>query len=193
MEAALDCLDAEASDVRILQEARRVISPGTEKHKDLISKYGEKDFKRIEDFIASSKEVKPGSRDEQSLLLNIPGIDWGEAVLLTSTIQYDDFTIITGDKRCLSALRKQKGLDPLKKRIKGRCFCYEQVFLEILECYGVEYIQSRFFQICKTDITFDKEFYGGRSFRKGSFISILNNKITEITEIAGDIMGDFTS
>lgn len=74
-------------------------------------------------------------------LQNLPGIDAGEAVLISAMAARPDVRMLTGDKRCLRALAAcaLEIREPLAKRV----LIVEQVLLLALDAHGLEWLRAK--------------------------------------------------
>ncbi len=73
-------------------------------------------------------------------------IDVGEAILISRTYSHDDCLLITGDKRCLQALKNNPALQDIHANLQGRVICLEQIVKKTIETQGFSYVrqQSKF-------------------------------------------------
>jgi hypothetical protein len=75
--------------------------------------------------------VSPSSLEYQQLL-DVMGIDQGEAVLIAATATEPDFYIVTADKRCLKALANS-GMTGILNRLEHRIICLEQLLIRLIQ------------------------------------------------------------
>ncbi len=75
------------------------------------------------------------------VLQDLPGIDAGEAVLLSATANSESIRLLTGDKRALRALSQL----PLESRVgfSGKIIVIEQVLLAALSQFGIDELRKR--------------------------------------------------
>lgn len=74
-------------------------------------------------------------------LQNLPGIDAGEAVLISAMAARPEVRMLTGDKRCLRALA---ACDPeIREPLANRVLIVEQVLLLALDAYGLLWLQGK--------------------------------------------------
>jgi hypothetical protein len=81
-----------------------LVSAFAEKPRQAINKCSQAVYEQVGDFIASVQDI-PEVKDYQLIdLLEKPGIDVGEQLLLASCIEHPGAVFMTGDRRCLSAI-----------------------------------------------------------------------------------------
>lgn len=74
-------------------------------------------------------------------LQNMPGIDAGEAVLISAMAARAETRLLTGDKRCLRALA---ACDPeLREPLAKRVLVVEQILLFALDAHGLEWLRGK--------------------------------------------------
>jgi hypothetical protein len=81
--------------------------------------------------------------DEFIALSRLKHLDAGEAGLLTATKNVTAFVLVTGDKRCLSALASGVGIESIQQRLQGRVICLEQVILRLIRSLGFEVVKAQ--------------------------------------------------
>lgn len=74
-------------------------------------------------------------------LQNLPGIDAGEAVLISAMAAQPEARMLTGDKRCLRALAAC-GTD-VREPLARRVLIVEQVLLLALDAHGMDWLRAR--------------------------------------------------
>ena len=73
-------------------------------------------------------------------------INGGEAYLMLAMHYYPNAKFITGDKRCLKALIKNKEQAPLTNifnLLENKVYCLESALLALIEIHGFDYINDR--------------------------------------------------
>lgn len=73
-------------------------------------------------------------------------INGGEAYLMLAMRNYPDASFITGDKRCLGALIKNKEKEPLTdifNLLEHKVYCLESALLALIEIHGFDYINNK--------------------------------------------------
>lgn len=95
-------------------------------------------------FLKTVTEItEAGDPDELEALLDIEGIDTGEATLFLATKDKTDFLLLTSDKRALQTLFGNFSSDDLYKRHVGRVICFEALLLLIIRKVGYGTIYNR--------------------------------------------------
>lgn len=126
-------------DVRVLNAVRFQL----QKQNHLESKYTPEGVQQALHFIDGARELSEALDEEYEALLQVEGIDLGEAVLFTQTKRFDDFRLVTGDKKSLQALTEAPGLEATKTRLAGRVFCFEQLNRLFIDALGFEVVCRR--------------------------------------------------
>jgi hypothetical protein len=137
---ALDCLEIDRSDIRVLESARFVF--GSRKLK---KNYSEETLLSAVQFVESCTTISAQDNDEYRLLEKQAknDIDPGEATLIAATFQEAASLLATGDKRCLKALANIESLDLVHKKLQGRVICLEQMICKLIEIQGFEWVLER--------------------------------------------------
>jgi hypothetical protein len=87
------------------------------------------------------QSLSEGDAATMSAFEDAPGIDPGEAILLSALLAHPGAIMLTGDKRALRAL---SGLTPdVALQYAGRIVIVEQVLLAALDGHGLEWLRSR--------------------------------------------------
>ncbi len=71
------------------------------------------------------------SEDLVNSLSEIDDIDSGEQILFSINLPFEEFYILTGDKRALISLSRSN-LTEIQSRLKGRIICLEEIMLKLL-------------------------------------------------------------
>lgn len=185
MDAALECLGADMSEVRILDEARSLVRHN---HEMLAAEYGPEALKRIKRFLKQCETVKSGPIKDQQRLGALMQVDAGEATLFNSTSNYDEFMVITGDKRSLRALGAASGIDDIKDRLSARVYCLEQVVFEVIHTFGMDMVRPRLAAISGVDSSLAFIFQPGRQASNAALLARLRSQIDDLRVDAGDIL-----
>lgn len=89
-------------------------------------------------------QERPEDDDVFQMLLDIPDIDEGEALLLALLGETPSSLLATGDKRCLKALAGTSVLTSFKSSVGGRIICLEVAVVRLIIQEGVQIIGTRF-------------------------------------------------
>lgn len=134
---ALDAAELGKDDSYILEETRvrfQLDHPtaGKKRHGDR--------FERVKAFVGDSRVKQytsddfPSDKALEHLSRESPDIDPGEAILFLMGRRWPTSCVFTGDKRSLVALSKHANLAQL---LKGRCMCFEQMLLRLINKVGI--------------------------------------------------------
>lgn len=96
---------------------------------------------RMIKFCASCSEIAPPTdHDTLALLSEIQHIDDGEAIMFASALESQNVLLFSGDKRAIRALSSHKGFS---KKFHEGLICLEHLFINHIQAYGFEYINTR--------------------------------------------------
>jgi hypothetical protein len=94
------------------------------------ARYGPTVVARIRYFLTNVQELHVvGPPEELQLLAETDGIDSGEAVLFSATMQFDHYLLATGDKQSLRALVSTPTCQFIARRLRGHVICLEQIVM----------------------------------------------------------------
>ncbi len=79
---------------------------------------------------------------EYSLMASYSDLDPGEVILFAASACFENVSIVTGDKRCITALAKASGCAPIRKRVGGMIYCFEQVVMLAIDNLGFEKVRA---------------------------------------------------
>lgn len=93
--------------------------------------------------VAICRELPVLPADTQLLgsLQDAPGVDAGEAVLLSALAASADARMLSGDKRCMRAVAELPAAD--RAGLAGKCIVVEQVILHALDVRGLQWLRER--------------------------------------------------
>ena len=137
---ALDCLEIDRSDIRVLASARFVFGS-----KKLQKKHSKEILLSAIKFVESCATISAQDNDEYRLLEKQAknDIDPGEATLIAATFHESASLLATGDKRCLQALFSIESLELIHKKLQGRVICLEQIICKLIETQGFDWVLDR--------------------------------------------------
>jgi hypothetical protein len=140
LDEALDCLEIDRSDIRVLESARFVFGS-----KKMQEKYSEEILLSAIEFVKSCATISAQDNDEYRLLEKQAkkDIDRGEATLIAATFKESASLLATGDKRCLKALASIECLDFIHKELQGRVICLEQIIWKLIRMQGFDWVLER--------------------------------------------------
>jgi hypothetical protein len=126
--------------------------------------------------------------DNQELLSTCPGIDAGEAQLLSAALAAPDAVVLTGDKRCLMALCQSSVTMPLVQKLQGRVVVLEQLMIEMISSIGFDDVKSRTLNGVHCDTAIRASFGSGPKAEEGNVISTLQSYVREINNCCPEIL-----
>lgn len=107
------------------------------------SRYGIQVFDRIAALISKVGEVTEGLSSDHDFLVEIQGIDSGEALLFSAVSSNASTVLLTGDKRSLRTLQTDQRCKDLSLLLKGRVICLEQIMEALISRIGFNIVRVR--------------------------------------------------
>jgi len=144
-------------------------------------------------FVEEAREAElPEDRSEYDDLISAVqeddlSID-SEAFLFAATAGFDDFVLITGDKRAIKALWSASGCDSIKKRLAGRCRCFEQIVVLLIGAVGFEFIVIRISPALACDGVLRLCFSNGSNSDPKTVLEGLASYIRDLRSHTGDLL-----
>lgn len=171
-----ELLGVPPQDVRVLGAVRFQLR----KQKRVEERYTREGVERALDFLGDVRELSEAAGDEYEALLRVEGIDPGEALLFAHTERFEDFRLLSGDKRSLRALADAPGLDATKTRLAGRVFCFEQMMLQFIDALGFEAVRRRVVPVRGCDGVLDMAFARGAQTEQGRAVRYLEGYVPDL-------------
>lgn len=181
-------LGATLTEVYVLPTARFKIRGSK---KELEEEYTPEGIERALDFIDAASELSGADPDgEQAVLTDVEGIDAGEAVLFTETKRFDDFRLVTGDKKSLRALAEAPGLEATKTRLAGRVFCFEQLMRLFIDALGFEVVCRRVVPVRSCDGVLRIAFSDGAETTRKKAVYDLQMRTPQLTVTSEPLLAE---
>lgn len=117
-------------------------------------------------------------------------IDEGETELILATRYTPDFILLSGDKRCLSALPQIP--TEIYSRLAGRVVCLELLLLELMEQLGYETLRSRIQPALQYDKTAKVCFGYSRPATEAEARQALQSYLNDIQRLAPGLLADLS-
>ena len=153
------------------------------------ARYGPDVVARIQDFLASVRELDAvGPSEELQLLSEIDGIDAGEAVLFASTAGLDNYLLATGDKNSLRAIAATATCQLIARRLIGHVVCLEQIVMKIIEHSGFEHVKDKIVPARSCDTALRAAFGSGYAATESNVHFTLEGYINELRSLATDVL-----
>ena len=124
---------------------------------------------RLIEFLGTVKEITEYSAADHSLLEGLDDsveIDPGEIVLLSATVHFSDYLLLTGDKRCIRAVATCPECREIARRIQGRVVCFEQIICRIIDAAGFEVVRAKVLPVLQTCDTALRAAFGSAPTRR---------------------------
>jgi hypothetical protein len=184
---ALDCLEIDRSDIRVLASARFVFIS-----KKLQKKYSAETLLSAIEFVKSCATISAQDNDEYRLLEKQAknDIDPGEATLIAATFHESASLLATGDKRCLQALATIESLELIHKKLQGRVICLEQIICKLIETQDFDWVLERVIPNLDCDKALKSAFGSGSNSQSGTVLETLNVYIQNLQKTSSGILSD---
>jgi hypothetical protein len=182
---ALDCLEIDRSDIRVLESARFVFGS-----KKLQKKYSAETLLSAIEFVKSCATISAQDNDEYRLLEKQAknDIDPGEATLIAATFHESASLLATGDKRCLQALATIESLELIHKKLQGRVICLEQIICKLIETQGFDWVLEKVLPNLDCDKALKSAFGSGSNSQYDTVLETLNSYIQDLQTTSSGIL-----
>jgi hypothetical protein len=186
VQETLQLLQLSEQDVYLLPSATHYLRKAG---KRLIYRYGKEGVERAQKLAQQAKFVGFHlEKSELELLSSIPDIDTGEALLYASTYALQEFWLLTGDKRSLTALAASPNCQPIAARLSGKVICLEQVVIHSLSSYPFEILRSKIVPARECDTAVKVAFGSGNQTDLSHAIGALDAYISELRAKTGSLL-----
>jgi len=189
VQETLQLLQLSEQDVYLLPSATHYLRKAG---KRLIYRYGKEGVERAQKLAQQAKFVGFHlEKSELELLSSIPDIDTGEALLYASTYALQEFWLLTGDKRSLTALAASPNCQPIAARLSGKVICLEQVVIHSLSSYPFEILLSKIVPARECDTAVKVAFGSGNQTDLSHAIGALDAYISELRAKTGNLLREW--
>jgi len=186
VQETLQLLQLSEQDVYLLPSATHYLRKAD---KRLIYRYGKEGVERAQKLAQQAKFVGFHlEKSELELLSSVPDIDTGEALLYASTYALQEFWLLTGDKRSLTALAASPNCQPMAARLSGKVICLEQVVIHSLSSYPFEILLSKIVPARECDTAVKVAFGSGNQADLSHAIGALDAYIEELRAKTGSLL-----
>ena len=148
-----------------------------------------KSLERASDFISSCIKLGPTyiasldiDADNERSLSTCPGIDSGEAQLLLAALASPGSVVLTGDKRCLTALCQSGTTIELVQKLQGRVLILEQLILAMISTLGFQDVKARALNGVWCDTAIRASFGSGLDAEESNVVSTLQSYVEDINK-----------
>ena len=114
------------------------------------------------------------------------GIDAGEQAIFSATQKYQDFQVITADRKALRALAHADGCGGICARMNGRVVSLEQILLRLIARIGFSALQAQVLPCASYDATFELPFAAGNTQAEAE--TQLHRRVALLREQTGDLL-----
>jgi len=159
------------------------------KKKELPEKYGEAAVKAAIAFAEKTETVSGlnNPRDYESLI-ELSGIDSGEALLFAAALNLPDYLMVSGDKVALKTLQAESRCKRFRMELKGRIIAFEQVILALIGRGNFAVIRERIVAAEKTDTVMQVAFGLGLETTKEKATEALEYYIKKLRQETGSLL-----
>jgi hypothetical protein len=189
VQETLQLLQLSEQDVYLLPSATHYLRKAD---KRLIYRYGKEGVERAQKLAQQAKFVGFHlEKSELELLSSVPDIDTGEALLYASTYALQEFWLLTGDKRSLTALAASPNCQPIAARLSGKVICLEQIVIHSLSSYPFEILRSKIVPARECDTAVKVAFGSGNQADLSHAIGALDAYISELRAKTGNLLREW--
>jgi len=189
VQETLQLLQLSEQDVYLLPSATHYLRKAG---KRLIYRYGKEGVERAQKLAQQAKFLGFHlEKSELELLSSVPDIDTGEALLYASTYALQEFWLLTGDKRSLTALAASPNCQPIAARLSGKVICLEQVVIHSLSSYPFEILLSKIVPARECDTAVKVAFGSGNQADLSHAIGALDAYISELRAKTGNLLREW--
>ena len=189
LDDTLTALDSARADAYVLPTAKYKFGVASRRPSRGEQRYGAEVFARIRDFLGSVREINVvGLSEELQLLASIDGIDAGEAILFSATVEFDQYFLATGDKTSLRALALTPVCLPIAQRIRGHVICLEQIVKYLIRHFGFPYVKDRVVPVRACDTALSAAFGSGWDATEPNVLAAIDSYINELRILPIDLL-----
>lgn len=189
LDAAFEAISAPLGEIFVLPTARYVLLKPVKKPEQAKARLGEPVFDRLIAFFANVQTlVAQPSAEEQRLFDDIIGIDSGEAILFSSSAQFGEFRLATGDKNSLRALASHPECRTVCERLDGKVVCFEQIILAIIKRLGFDTARAKIAPGANCDTALRAAFGSGLDATEDNVLAVLASYIADLRKQTGFLL-----
>ena len=141
---------------------------------------------------AMLQKSQPLGAVEPVLLASIgnlgPGVDPGEAQLLTTAFSESNVILLTGDKRFLNALCSNINKLPNANMLHGKLLFLEVIILHFLNDYGLDWIKDKVVPALECDGFLRMVFGSGMKSTENNVRYGLEQEVNKLRNLLGDFL-----
>jgi hypothetical protein len=172
---ALTILGLTQADLRVFPSAKHVFR----KNNRVMQKYPQAIRADAISIVERCTEIIPELPDELQIL-DVEGVNRGEAFLISATRYETSFYLTTGDKRCLKALAAAPQLGAIRQRLDGRVICLEQLIFRLICTQGFDEVLTKVLPAREYDIALKSSFGSGEKATQEDVSQTLKGYIEDL-------------
>ena len=183
---AIAALGLTQADLRVLPTAKFYFR----KSRRLRKVYPESILERTLEVVKAIPALNPTVDEELQRWQVVEGIDPGEEVLIVATKTEPYFYLVTGDKRCLTALANAGNLGDIRDRLKGRVVCVVQLILRVIETQGFELVLTKVLPARDYDTALKSIFGSGERATRENVLLSLEAYIQDLRQVTEGLLAE---
>lgn len=160
LKQSLEVLGVTRQEVYIFREEAYFVYRYSPK---VLDTYPEVARRRALMFINSVHNILVPATSEEQAYMQHAGIDAGEQAIFGATREYQDFQVITADRKALRALAHADGCGGICARMNGRVVSMEQILLRLIAHIGFATLQAQVLPCASYDVAFELPFAAGNT------------------------------
>lgn len=145
-EEVLELLGCVYADVRVLRSSKFTIGsrakPTNRVRKQIVATYGEAMAEALGMFLERFPEMQEPSTATDHLLVDVTGIDAGEAEIFRLAYESPNALVATCDKRALRQLLSDPACETVRSAISGRVVVLETALLGLISMRGYAWVRE---------------------------------------------------
>ena len=154
---------------------------------DVLNDYPEVARTRALKFINNVHNILvPDNVSEEQAYMERAGIDAGEQAIFGATREYQDFQVITADRKALRALAHADGCGGICARMNGRVVSLEQILLRLIAHIDFASLQAQILPCASYDGAFDLPFVAGNTRAEAE--TLLHRRVALLREQTGALL-----
>ena len=187
---AMEAWESAPDDVYVLGSAVHKLLRPNDPTKALV-KPSEPEYARLRAFFGAVRIIMAVPPPEEIVAFDDAlKIDPGEAILFAATAEYPEAIVATGDKKSLASLAGAQNeiCARVCERMAGRCSCFEQTMLKVIDGIGFDIVLERVVPARHCDIALRSIFGSGIHARESGVRDGLHSYIGDLRKQTGGLL-----
>lgn len=180
---AMKALGAKDEDIRVLPTASSFFCA-----KWLKEQYSDQTLQQATRIAQKCTKAMHSNNAVYATLLNVNGIDSGEAILVAATLSETDFYLLTADKRFLKSI-SSSGLSLILNHLNNRIICLEQLIIQVINCEpDFDKVARRIGQAVECEVSITIAFREGKQSDKTEVLQLLDQDVKILRSQTGNLL-----